>query len=316
MAADSTDNIYSDGPDSGLRLYRRLDERSGIARYEIEAEDPQSLEFEARRLDDYYRQYHMHMTRPHRHSFHQILWFRNPGSHFVDFREYCFERDAIFFIAKDHMHYFEDVVPEGMLVHLNTAYLGAALASKESAFVFHLFDSFYRSPLIVPDDRELAEMAALLKLILGEYEQPRSSAGNEVIMCLLSALLILGHRCKVAHEASEPGDDKRAPSVFLDFKWHLERDFAREHGVAHYASVLGLSPDHLAKACRAAAGVSAKQVISERVILEAKRVLCYSEMSVSEIAAHLGYADALYFSRVFKRRTGLSPSAFRASLSR
>ena len=167
------------------------------------------MEFEARSLDDYYRRYHAHMTRPHRHSFYQILWFRNPGSHFIDFIEYRHDREAIFFIAKDHIHYFEEAPPVGMLLHFNTAYLGAALAAKESAFLFHLFDSFHRSPMVLPDSAELAEMTSLLKMIKEEYERPPANAGNDVIMCLLSALLVLGHRCKTQSEEPHHADDKR-----------------------------------------------------------------------------------------------------------
>jgi AraC-like DNA-binding protein len=308
--------MYTDLPDRGVTNYQRVDPRSGIPRYEIEATDAQSMEFEARALDGYYRRYGANMTRPHRHSFYQILWFRNPGSHFIDFIEYRFDREAIFFIAKDHIHYFEEgVIPDGLLLHFNTAYLGAALAAKESAFLFHLFDSFHRSPMVLPGRDELAEMTSLLKLIAEEYKRPPAAAGNDVIMCLLSALLILGHRCKTQSEEPHHADDKREEALFREFKWHLEQDFATTHHVSHYAALLGVSPQRLSEACRQSTGVSAKTLISERVILEAKRLLCYSEMPISEIAAHVGYDDPLYFSRAFKQAVGSSPRAFRASLS-
>jgi AraC-like DNA-binding protein len=63
-------------------------------------------------------------------------------------------------------------------------------------------------------------------------------------------------------------------------------------------------------------GRTAKQLIMERVVLEAKRCLAYSDLSIAEVGARVGFADALYFSRVFKRRAELSPSAFRATLPR
>lgn len=85
--------------------------------------------------------------------------------------------------------------------------------------------------------------------------------------------------------------------------------------VSHYAGVLGVSPQTLSEACRNSTGVSAKTLISERVILEAKRLLCYSDMPVSEIATQIGYDDPLYFSRAFKQSVGTSPRAFRSNLS-
>ena len=103
--------------------------------------------------------------------------------------------------------------------------------------------------------------------------------------------------------------------MFRDFKWHLEQEFAKKHNVTHYASLLSVSPQRLSDVCRLSAGVSAKTMISERVILEAKRYLCYSKLLVSEIAARVGYQDPLYFSRVFKQHAGMSPRAFRASLT-
>lgn len=274
------------------------------------------MEFEARALDDYYQRYHANMTKPHRHSFYQVLWFRRPGSHFVDFAEYRYDSEAIFFIARDQIHYFEpDVVPEGLLLHFNAAYLGGALAAKESSFLLQLFDNFYRSPMVVPEGQDLEEMTSLLRLIAAEYERTPAHTGNDVIMCLLSALLMLGHRCKTKAEHPPRSDDDPQARLFLEFRQLLERDFTKARHVSHYAAILGVSPQTLSDACRNSTGVSTKTLISERVMLEAKRYLCHSKLGVSEIASRLGYDDPLYFSRAFKNVVGQSPRAFRASLS-
>jgi AraC-like DNA-binding protein len=283
----------------------------------MEATDAHSMEFEARALDDYYHRYQANMTKPHRHSFYQVLWFKDPGSHFIDFIEYRYERDAIFFIAKDQIHYFEEgSVPHGLLLHFNAAYLGAALAAKDSSFLLQLFDSFHSSPLILPEGPDLEKMTSLLRLIADEYGRPPVNAGSDVIMCLLSALLILGHRCKVQAEPTQAGEEKPEKGLFVDFKRLLEQGYTNAHHVSHYAKLLGVSQQRLSDACRQSTGVSAKTLISERVMLEAKRYLCHSRMPVSEIATRVGYDDPLYFSRAFKQVVGQSPRAFRSGLPR
>ena len=302
MTSDDRQNIYTDIPDLRVANYERVDPRSGISRYEIEATDAQSMEFEARSLDDYFGRYHAHMTRPHRHSFYQILWFRNPGSHFIDFIEYRYEREAIFFIAKDHLHYFEEAPPAGHAAALQHRISSEPPSRPRRAPSSSTSSTASTAPQwSLPDPAELAEMTSLLEVDSRRSTQrPPADAGNDVIMCLLSALLVLGHRCKTQSEEPHHADDKREAVLFLEFKWHLEQDYAKAHQVSHYAALLGVSPQTLSEACRSSTGVSAKTLISERVILEAKRLLCYSEMPVSEIAAQIGYDDPLYFSRAFK----------------
>jgi AraC-like DNA-binding protein len=302
---------------TGLRLRPTTDPRSGICRYEIRADDPSSLEFEIRGLHGYYDRYRANMTRPHRHAFDQILWFEQPGRHHVDFAEYRHGANALFFIARDQIHHFEqDVVPEGWLLHFNAAYLGGAFPARVTDLIFHLFDSFHRSPMIQPDGDDLRELAALIRLIEAEYTRPDGHADTDIAMSLLSALLIAAHRCKAAAERPSSADARRDARLFLEFKALLDREFAAAHGVEPYAAALGVRPWRLSEVCHAMTGRTAKQLIMERVVLEAKRCLAYSDLSIAEVGARVGFADALYFSRVFKRRAELSPSAFRATLPR
>lgn len=311
------DGVSSDEVRTDLRLRHTTDPRSGISRYEIRSGDTPSLEFEIRGLHGYYDRYRDNMTRPHRHAFDQILWFERPGRHFVDFAEYHHDADALFFIARDQVHHFEhDVVPEGWLLHFNAAYLDAAFLARDTDLVFHLFDSFHRSPVIQPRGNDLSELAAIIRVIDTEYARPGGRADADVARCLLSALLIAAHRCKTDAERPRGADVGGDARLFFEFKALLDQEFAGAHGVEPYATALGVRPWRLSGSCHAMTGRTAKQLIMERVMLEAKRYLAYSDLPVTEIAACVGFADALYFSRAFKSRMGLSPSAFRESYAR
>jgi AraC family transcriptional activator of pobA len=91
----------------------------------------------------------------------------------------------------------------------------------------------------------------------------------------------------------------------------LERDFAAHHDAAHYAEALGVPPAALSRALGEVTGRSTKELVTDRVMLEAKRLLRFTDLSVGEVAHRAGFADNLYFSRAFKRHSGEAPVAYR-----
>jgi AraC family transcriptional activator of pobA len=96
------------------------------------------------------------------------------------------------------------------------------------------------------------------------------------------------------------------------FRHLIEANFAAHWSVGDYARALGLTDAHLNALCRRASGLSALETIHARLLIEAKRNLVYTSMTVSEVGYSLGFQDPAYFSRFFARRAGLSPLAFRA----
>ncbi|MDM0065404.1 helix-turn-helix domain-containing protein [Variovorax sp. J31P207] len=95
----------------------------------------------------------------------------------------------------------------------------------------------------------------------------------------------------------------------------LERHFHEHRPLAFYAQALDVTADHLSRVCRAVASTSALALLHERVVLEAKRILAHTPMTVSEAALQLGFDDAAYFSRFFKAEVGCAPSEFRLRIA-
>lgn len=93
----------------------------------------------------------------------------------------------------------------------------------------------------------------------------------------------------------------------------LERDFRSGKGVAAYASELGVTPTHLTRVCNQTCGRSASDLLHDRVIYEARVLLCETRLPIGHISETLGFASAAYFTRAFQHRTGKTPSAFRRS---
>lgn len=91
----------------------------------------------------------------------------------------------------------------------------------------------------------------------------------------------------------------------------IEKHFREHQQIDDYARQIGVSTAHLNALCRQLAGQSALQLVNQRVILEAKRNLVYTSMTIGQVADSLGFAEQAYFSRFFKRATGLTPKEFR-----
>lgn len=99
------------------------------------------------------------------------------------------------------------------------------------------------------------------------------------------------------------------------FRSLMELHLRRHQPLSFYAAQLQVTADHLSRSCRAATGLSALDLLHERVLHEARRLLAYTRAPVAEVARELGFDDPAYFSRFFTRRAGLSPQAYRAALS-
>ena len=122
----------------------------------------------------------------------------------------------------------------------------------------------------------------------------------------LSRLLHAGERVSPLHQ--ERGEDLR---LFLKFCDMIEANFRDHLTLADYAGRLSVTGARLNDICRRMANLPSKEVVHERMLQEARRLLRFSSVQVSEIGYQLGFADPAYFSRFFTKRTGLSPSQFR-----
>ncbi|MED5501128.1 MAG: helix-turn-helix domain-containing protein, partial [Pseudomonadota bacterium] len=91
----------------------------------------------------------------------------------------------------------------------------------------------------------------------------------------------------------------------------IERHYREQPSITWMANQLGITATHLNTHCQRLAGSSAKLLLHERVMLEAKRLLTYTNMTISEVAYQLGFSEPAYFTRFFKRNTKLSPKTFR-----
>ncbi|MDZ4030153.1 helix-turn-helix domain-containing protein [Kluyvera ascorbata] len=154
-----------------------------------------------------------------------------------------------------------------------------------------------------------AQIHTLFQTLQQEY-QADNDARDMMLHSLLSALMVwLNRQTSGPVEVSDKVERKR--TAIRRFNQLVENHYREHFPLAHYARQIGMSGVHLNTLCREFHGCSALSVLHQRLLLEAKRSLLYTSMTVSQISDYLGFSDATYFSRFFRRSTGLSPRDFR-----
>lgn len=182
------------------------------------------------------------------------------------------------------------------LVHQLQAQMGPAMA-------------VFARPASYPVGADRAYINRLFSAVQLEYQSDQP-ARDVLLHSLAAAALVWAGRQALRHRAASqaPG---RAQAWLGKYLQRVEMDFRRQPSVEELAHGIGISVAHLNSICREVAGQSALQLVHQRLLLEAKRGLVYTTMSVNQLADSLGFADPAYFARFFRRLAGVSPRAFR-----
>lgn len=197
-------------------------------------------------------------------------------------------------------------VNTGFLCHFHDDML---LGQGEPAEALATFDflHFWGRPVISPSAQTAAFVEQLLRRLLVEYTTSRLDYPALVRAYLLALL----HELNRVYTAEAPAPLTAAGTLTSHFKQLVATSLRTTHRVRDYADWLHISPNHLGKCVRRVTGKSPARWLEESFVLEAKVLLFQSGWSVGDVAAAVGLEDASYFSRLFKKHTGLTPLAFR-----
>jgi AraC family transcriptional regulator, transcriptional activator of pobA len=246
---------------------------------------------------------------PHRHAYHELIWVREGhGMHLIDGEPVEFGPGTLTLIAKGQIHQFQRAESvSGVVARFDDDWLDGGLIGAIGRR--SLFTSQGCTSLHPPGD-EAERFDALLGLLRVELERPPDRESTELRRHLLSAALLWAERWREA-QLEEGGATRADLQLHQSFLETLERDFTTSHDAGHYAAELGVTPGTLSRTLTKLTGRTTKQLILERVILEAVRLLRFSDLSIKEIAARLGFSDQFAFSKAFKRLRGEAPLELR-----
>ena len=182
---------------------------------------------------------------------------------------------------------------------------------REVSCVGLLFYGSHGTTVLEPSDDDVRRLASLLAVFEDEFET-RDTIQGEMLRSLLKRLIILLTRLARAATIGDALTDRQL-DVVRQFNLLVENHYRTLHRVSDYASRMNKAPKTLANLFAAHAERSPLQVIHERIVIEAKRLLLYTDKGVKQIGSDLGFADAATFSRFFKTTAGVSPLEFRSS---
>jgi AraC-like DNA-binding protein len=236
------------------------------------------------------------------------------GHHEIDFQSFPIRSNSIHFLTPGQVHLISrERNYHGYLLVFSKEYYGLSGDTNNLLINLPFFNNYTTQPVLDLPSHEFEQLMEILMLIKRDFESS-DDLKDEIIRHLLSAFLL---KCRLFfNKYNFDAATLSNPSFALmnKFKTELEANFQRSHSVTDYASNLSVSPVQLNKIVKSQTGENASDVIINRIVLEAKRLLIYTSLSSKEIAYRMQYDDPSYFSRIFKRKVGISPSVFRAQM--
>lgn len=245
------------------------------------------------------------------HDHIKILFVPQGNKVKVDFREFIIETDSLLFI-NPKVVIKPNGVDEGggMLLHFNRDFYCIEIHDQEVACDGILYNNVFEVPFIELDEKQSADIQKIIEDIQLEM-QLEDSNNEEMLRILLKMIILKSTRIwKKKHQLSE--QEQQADVQFLrKFSKLVEQHYKTHHTVAEYADMLFLTPKNLSKKISLLSKDTPNDIIKNRIILESKRLLAHTAITVKEIAYSLNYEDDAYFVRFFTKNAGISPLSFR-----
>ncbi|MFK7801040.1 MAG: helix-turn-helix domain-containing protein [Anaerolineae bacterium] len=253
----------------------------------------------------------IHDEGPHRHNYQELLWIKGgSGRHKIDQETLEITPATFYLIAKGHVHHFiEGLDLEGYTLRFTDDFLLEGFLGEGWNYRATLFSHFAIHSGLTIDAADIDRFSYLLSQMAAEFEEDNFGR-IPILRHMLGQLLLLIERnrqTKVQHQ--EP--QTLTAQIYQEFILQLEEKFRQSHHVNYYAGRLGVTSRQLSDISRQFSGKTAKQIIQDRLMLEAKRYLHYTNASVKEIAWELGYKDPSYFSKVFRNSEHVAPHNYK-----
>lgn len=286
-----------------------------IQRYAFKEEA--KIGFEIVNLDEVYARHKAQMTLPHRTNFYHILLIESGVKrHFVDFQIIEIEGFTLIFINKDAVHHFESTES---IKGIGIVFLESFFCSNEHVTQFlHnciCFNNFCTiSRLNVQGD--CPDLKEVFTMMHEAFKNPPEAHHIAYLRNLLHNFLILSERLLRQQPGFEPLPGGIDMNYTLAFRNLLNENFKTQKTVGFYASALSLTENRLYHATQHILGKSPKQVVNDRLVLEAKRRLVNSSKPVKEISFELGFGEPTNFNQFFKKNVGVTPMEWRNAVVR
>ncbi len=272
---------------------------------------PEAGEFAMETMENSFL-HHPHRSTPHLHPFFQVFLPEGPCSLMHDFIDYSLDSPTLIFSSPGQVHSLIAAGGfPGWFISFSQAFYDGEVPPPSRLLEFPFFFRPGVEPLIRLTPEDAVWCRAIFAELHREYVEARRGM-QEVIRSYLQILFTRAARLYAP--AGGMNGTHRSAQLAHQFRLAVEQHFASHHALADYAALLKVTPNHLNDMVHQEMGQSAGAVLRDRQLLEAKRLLLHSSLSISEIAYSLHFKDPSYFSRFFRRMAGEAPGSFRRKI--
>jgi len=261
------------------------------------------------RFSEYLR-VHTNLHLAHRHSFYHLLFFtKGGGTHTIDFSSFDVKPYQIYFMIPGQVHSwaFEGEV-DGYVVNFSTSFFQSFLLRPDYLASFSFFNGIAEDSVINLADELKTPITHIFEEII-QHSTPHNTFRWDIIRVLLLQIFILIDQN--TFKLKSPTIPFFNYTLLKNFQKLIEKHFSTLKRPMDYAELLYITPNHLNALCKEHLGITAGEVIRNRVLLEAKRMLVNQDLSITEISYDLNFSDNSYFTKFFKKYSGITPEEFR-----
>lgn len=218
-----------------------------------------------------------------------------------------------FFFMPAHQISFDEWMSDdiqGYYCHFDTNLLTKRWLKQDLEMEFP-FLQYLANPLVSVDNEMLMQILSLMNRLYAEYKKKRIDSADIFRVYLMALFTELKRANMVGESLVTDRSNKAALRITHLYKDALSQFIYEKQQVAEYADLLHISPNHLNKCVKTATGQSARDLLDEMILLEAKVLLAQTDLSVSEIAWQIGKQDPSNFGRFFKTKLGITPKEYR-----
>lgn len=280
-----------------------------IIKYDFKTGLPQ--EFEIVDINKLYKEFKETLTTTHRTGFYHIIWFQQGSpTHLVDFNPIKIKPNTLLFLSKDTVQRFDN----------KTKFEGKAILFTDSFFCKTETDTkFLRNSILFNDlfsvsqiqvEKQSKLFTELLQQMMEELKNTKDNSQADILKNLLHNFLLHSERERRKQNFTEIKKGADLDYVML-FKDLLEIGYKSQKQVNYYAKEIIITEKRLNQATTKVLGKSPKQLIDDRIMLEAKRILAHTTESLKEIGYRLGFEEPTNFIKYFKKHSKLTPTEFR-----
>lgn len=260
---------------------------------------------------------HFSVKYPHRHDFFEVLYLmKGSGFHVIDSNKYPIHPPCVFFMSPGQAHKIEfsnDI--EGYIFIFTADFYLANRSNQNSLIEFPFFYNLRQDnpPLQLENKADIEFLKQLFSRSVSELENNQSN----LLDTLRSLLDLMLTSCTSRYKTEETLDTKGKGYLLVKRFYHLvEENNYRNFSLKEYATLLAVTPNHLTQMVKQYTGKTSSQIIKAKQVMEIKRLLVHTNLSVAEIAHQLNFDDQSYFTKFFKRESGFSPLQYRTEMIR